>query len=212
MPFSVVAMPPEPGADPARLLHGARAGDPAALGRLLDGYRQYLTLLARLQIDRTLRVKVGASDVVQETFLEAHRDFAAFRGGTVAELTAWLRQILARNLANQVRRYRGTRGRDVRLERGLADALDRSSDRLAATLAAPSGSPSQAAARGEAAVLLAEALARLPEDYREALVLRNLQELSFPEVAERMDRSVDSVKKLWARGLARLRQLMPEAV
>ena len=205
-------MPSESGADPARLLTGARAGDPAALGRLLDGYRQYLTLLARLQIDRTLRVKVGASDVVQETFLEAHRDFGGFRGASVGELTAWLRQILARNLANQVRRYRGTRGRDIRLERGLADALDQSSARLAATLAAPTGSPSQAAARGEAAVLLAEALARLPEDYREALVLRNLHELSFPEVAERMDRSVDSVKKLWARGLAQLRQLMPEAV
>ncbi len=210
VPLRIVTTSPQTGLEAYRLLAEARAGDPAALGRLLDGYRHYLTLLARLQIDRALRVKVGASDVVQETFLEAHRDFAGFRGATAGELAAWLRTILARNLANQVRRYRGTRRRDLRLEQGLAGALDRSSDQLAATLAAPVGSPSQEAARGEAAVFLAQALGRLPPDYREALVLRNLEGLTFPEVAERMGRSVDSVKKLWARGLAQLRGLLPE--
>jgi RNA polymerase sigma-70 factor (ECF subfamily) len=105
------------------MLAHAKGGDPAALGQLLERYRQYLTLLAHVQIGRAIRVKIGGSDVVQEAFLEAHRDFGGFRGETVGELVAWLRQILARNLANQVRRYRGTRARDVRLERGLADAL-----------------------------------------------------------------------------------------
>jgi RNA polymerase sigma-70 factor, ECF subfamily len=194
----------------AMLAH-AKGGDPAALGQLLERYRQYLTLLARIQIGRTIRVKVGGSDVVQEAFLEAHRDFGGFRGETVGELVAWLRQIVARNLANQVRRYRGTRRRDVRLEQGLASALDQSSDRLAATLPVRSGSPSQHAARLEAAVILAEALSQLPPDYREVLVLRNLKELSFLEVAGQMGRSVESVKKLWARGLAQLRRLLPEA-
>jgi RNA polymerase sigma-70 factor (ECF subfamily) len=193
------------------MLARAKGGDPSALGQLLERYRQYLTLLARVQIGKAIRVKVGGSDVVQEAYLEAHRDFAAFRGETVAELVAWLRQIVARNLANQVRRYRGTRQRDVRLERGLASALDRSSDRLAATLPGRSASPSQHAARLEAAVILAAALDRLPPDYREVLVLRNLEELTFPEVAGRMGRSVESVKKLWARGLAQLRRLLPEA-
>jgi RNA polymerase sigma-70 factor (ECF subfamily) len=199
----------ESGPSPQRLLALARAGDHAALGRLLDGHRHYLTLLAQLQIGGALRVKVGASDVVQETFLEAHRDFDSFRGTQVGELTAWLRVILARNLANQVRRYHGTRARDVQLEQGLAAALGRSSAYLTA-LAGPAVSPSQDAARGEAAVLLADALARLPPVYREVLVLRNLQELTFPEVAGRMGRSVDSVKKLWARGLAQLRRLLPD--
>jgi RNA polymerase sigma-70 factor (ECF subfamily) len=193
------------------MLARAKGGDPSALGHLLERYRQYLTLLARVQLGRAIRVKVGGSDVVQEAFLEAHRDFGGFRGETVGELVAWLRQILARNLANQVRRYRGTRRRDVRLEQGLAAAIGRSSDRLAATLPVRSVSPSQHAARLEAAVILAEALGRLPPDYREVLVLRNLEELTFPEVAERMGRSVESVKKLWARGLARLRRLLPEA-
>jgi RNA polymerase sigma-70 factor (ECF subfamily) len=193
-----------------RLFVLARGGDPTALGRLLDGYRQYLTLLAGLQIGRTIRIKAGVSDVVQETFLEAHRDFGGFRGTSTVELAAWLRQVLARNLANLIRRYTRTRRRDVRLEQRLNDDIERSSDSLAATLPARGESPSTAAARVEAGVQLAEALGRLPPDYREALVLRNLEELSFPEVALRMDRTVDSVKKLWARGLAQLRGLLRE--
>lgn len=192
------------------LLAQARGGDPVALGQLLEGYRQYLILLARLQIGRAVAVKVAASDVVQETFLEAHRDFAQFRGATGRELAAWLRQVMARNLANTVRRYRGTRQRDLRLEQQLVAALDRSSDSLAATLPGRVESPSAAAVRTEGAVFLAEALARLPQDYREVLVLRNLEERSFAEVSERMGRSVDSVKKLWARGLAQLRRMLPE--
>lgn len=199
------------GSEPGRLLDRAAVGDGAALGRLLEHYRRYLHLLARLQLDRALQGKLGASDVVQETFLEAHRDFPRFRGRTVGELLAWLRQILARNLANQVRRYRGTRRRDVRLEEGFEAAVGQSSEGLAARLAVPAGeSPSQAAARHEAAVILAEALGRLPDDYREVLILRTLEDLPFPEVAARMDRTVDSVKKLWVRGLARLRGLLPE--
>src|SRR5262249_19494528 len=106
-------------ADPERWLHLARCGDGAALGRLLGRYRAYLTVLARLQIGRRLRGKVDASDPVQETFLKAHRHLDQFRGTTEEEWAAWLRQILAANLANLVRRYYHTRGRDVRIEQEL---------------------------------------------------------------------------------------------
>jgi RNA polymerase sigma-70 factor (ECF subfamily) len=188
-----------------RLLKLAQDGDGAALGQLLESCRPYLTLLARLQIDRRLRGKVDAADLVQETFLEAHRDFAQFRGTTEATLLAWLRQVLARNLANLVRRY-GTQRREVRLERALAVELDESSRVLDQGLAAPGSSPSHQAARREQAVLLADALDQLPADYREVLILRHLEGLSFPEVARRMGRSLDSVDKLWARALARLRR------
>src|SRR5688572_14446996 len=112
---------------PEPLLAKARAGDGAARGRLLELYRNYLTLLARLQIGPQLRGKVDDSDLAQEVFLKAHRDFGAFRGHTEAELVAWLRQILAWTLANQIRRYLGTRGRDPRLEQRLAAGIDRSS-------------------------------------------------------------------------------------
>jgi len=113
--------------DLERLIDRARAGDASVLGRLLEGYRNYLTLLARLTLQRRLQGKLDQSDLVQEAFLEAYRDFAQFRGTTEKELTSWLRKILAHNLANVVRHYCGTQGRDVRLERELQVDLERSS-------------------------------------------------------------------------------------
>lgn len=196
----------DPGAEPERLLALARAGDTAALGQLLELYRNYLGLMARLQVGRRLQGKVDATDLVQEAFLEAHRDFPQFRGQTEPELVGWLRRILATNLANLVRRYHGTQRRDMNLERQLSREIDESWKALDGGLVAPQSSPSHQAARREQAVLLADALGRLPEDYREAIVLRHLEGLSFPEVARRMGRTEDSVKKLWARGLARLRR------
>ncbi len=187
------------------LLPLARGGHADALGQLLERYRNYLELLARLQIGRRLQSKVDAADLVQETFLDAHAAFGEFRGTTERELVAWLRQVLAYNLASLVRHYCGTRRRDVGLERELVRELDESSLALDQGLIAASSSPSQQAVRREQAVLLADALGRLPADYREVIILRQLEGLSFPEVARHMNRSQDSVKKLWVRGLARLR-------
>jgi RNA polymerase sigma-70 factor (ECF subfamily) len=192
--------------DADELLERARAGSGPALGELLEAYRNYLTLLARLQIGRRLQGKVDAADLVQETFLEAHRHFEAFQGAGEAELVGWLRGILAASLANLVRHYCGTQRRDVRLERELAAELDLSSRILDQGLVARGSSPSQRAARREPAVLLADALEQLPADYREVLILRHLQELTFPEVARRMGRSLGSVEKLWVRALGRLRR------
>jgi RNA polymerase sigma-70 factor (ECF subfamily) len=194
--------------DPERLLRLARAGDGSARGLLLELYRHYLTLLARLQIGRRLQGKVGASDVVQEAFLQAHRHFAQFRGQTETELLGWLRQILLSQLLNLVRYHRGTRCRDVRLERDLAAEVDQSSRDLDSALFAKQSSPSHQAARLEQTVLLADALGSLPEDYREVIILRHLEGLTFAEVAHRMGRSVDSVDKLWVRALGRLRRTL----
>jgi RNA polymerase sigma-70 factor (ECF subfamily) len=193
-------------AEPEQLLHLARTGSGPALGQLLELYRGYLELLARLQIGRRLQGKVDAQDLIQETFLIAHRDFSQFRGQTEGELVSWLRHILASKLVTLVRYYCGAQRRDVRLERELTEELDRSSRVLGQGLIAPTSSPSQQVCRREQAVLLADALGRLPDDYREVMILRHLEGLSFPEVARHMNRSVDSVKKLWVRALARLRQ------
>lgn len=195
-------------AGPEQLLRLAQGGDEPAMGQLLELYRDYLALLARLQIGRRLQGKVDASDLVQETFLKAHRDFPQFRGTSEAEWVSWLRQILAGNLAHLVRRYCGTQARDVRLERALEGELSQSSQLLDRGLVAPQSSPSQRAARREQAVLLAGALARLPEDYREVIILSHLEGLSFPEVARRLGRTVDSVKNVWVRALAGLRHLL----
>jgi RNA polymerase sigma-70 factor (ECF subfamily) len=186
----------------------ARAGQADALGRLLELYRNYLELLARLQIGRRLQSKVDAADVVQETFLDAHAAFAEFRGSTERELVAWLRQVLACNLASLIRRYFGTQRRDVHLERQLAADLDQSSQALDRGFVAATTSPSQQAEQREQAVLLADALGRLPPDYREVIILRQLEGLSFLEVAQHMRRSQESVKKLWVRALIRLRGVL----
>lgn len=195
-------------AEPEQMLQEALAGDVTRLGELLELYRRYLALLVRVQIGKRLQAKVDASDIVQETFLEAHRNFARFRGKSEAELVAWLRQILATSLADLMRRYLGTQGRDVRLEREIAHDLDRSTVMLDRGLVAPGSSPSQQAARREQSVVLADALAELPDDYRDVLVLRHLEGLTFPQVAQRMGRTLDSVEKLWMRGLGRLRGLL----
>jgi|HubBroStandDraft_4_1064222.scaffolds.fasta_scaffold170859_2 RNA polymerase sigma-70 factor (ECF subfamily) len=195
-------------ATPERLLEAARGGDAATLGQLLEMYRRYLSLLARVQVGQRLQGKVDASDIVQETFLDAHRNFPRFRGTTEAQFVCWLRQILAAKLATMLRHYLGTQGRDVRLEREIENALDRSSVMLDRGLVAVQSSPSHQAAKREQAVVLADALDQLPEDYREVLVLRHMEGLTFPEVAKRMGRSLDSVDKLWLRALARLRQNM----
>lgn len=196
----------EAASDSERLLRRARAGDAAARGELLELYRRYLALLARLQIGRRLQGKVDASDVVQEAFLKAHRHFAQFRGKTEAELVGWLRQILLTQLVNLVRRHQGAQRRNVLLERDLALELDRSSRELDAGLFARESTPSQQASRREQAVLLADALEELPKDYREVIILRHLEGLTFAQVAQRMGRSQDSVDKLWVRALARLRR------
>src|SRR5262245_1961221 len=200
------------GTDPSQgqLLSQAKKGDVPALGRLLESYRAYLTVLARVQIGRRLQGKVDASDVAQEAFLGAYRDFPQFRGSTEKELLAWLRGILASLLANLVRHYQGTKRRDIRLERQLAVELDQSSQALDRGLAAPQSSPSQQVIRREQSVVLAEALGSLPDDLRELLILRHLEGLTFPQVAERLGRTVDSVKKQWPRALASLRRLMEE--
>jgi RNA polymerase sigma-70 factor (ECF subfamily) len=194
--------------DCEELLARAQAGDDGILGRLLERYRAYLTLLARLQIGRRLQGKVDCADLVQDTFLEAARHFARFRGQTETELAAWLRQILAGCLAHLVRRYCGTQARDVRLERVLEDELDQSSRAIDRGLIAEQSTPSQRASRREQAVLLANALDRLPPDYREVIILRHLEGLTFPEVAQRMGRTLNSVEKLWVRALPRLRRAL----
>jgi RNA polymerase sigma-70 factor (ECF subfamily) len=195
---------------PEQLLGLARGGDGRALGQLLELYRGYLALLARLQVGGKLQRKVDASDLVQETFLEAHRDFPQFQGKTEKELVNWLRQILASTLADLVRHYAGTQRRNLRLERDLAAELEQSSRLLDRSLVVAHSSPSEQAARREQAVLLADALERLPAHYREVVILCHLEGLSFPEVARRMGRTLDSVKHLWARALARLRRSLGE--
>jgi RNA polymerase sigma-70 factor (ECF subfamily) len=185
------------------LIRSVRGGDGAALGRLLGLYRAYLILVARSLVGPDLRARVDPSDLVQETLLEAQHDFARFEGRGEAELLAWLRRILVRNLADQARRHRAM-GRDLGREESLDALLERSDRALQRAIAAPTNSPSELASRREHEVLLADALARLPKDYREVILLRNMDCLPFEEVARRMARSSGATRMLWVRALERL--------
>lgn len=198
---------------PERLLTAAKAGDRVRVGELLELYRNYLKLLARTQIDLVLQSRANPSDVVQDTFLEAYRDFPQFRGDNEAQFLAWLRRILLNNLSRLVERHLLTKKRDARREFSLDQlgaSLEWSNMRLESALAAPNSSPSWGAQRRERAALLADQLARLPEAYREVLVLRHLENLSFEEVAQRMDRSNGAVRMLWLRAIDQLRKYLNE--
>jgi RNA polymerase sigma-70 factor (ECF subfamily) len=191
-----------------RLLHLAHGGDREALGVLLELYRRHTSLLARTQIDPLLRVKVDESDLAQDTCLEAHRHFSQFRGTTEAEFAAWMRKILAGLLANSIRRYRGTKQRDLRRERPASSGLGESTMECAVELVSQEGTPSEQAVERETSLQLAMAIEQLAPDYRRVIDLRNLEGLSFAEVSEKMGRSVDSVEKLWSRAVGKLRRVL----
>jgi RNA polymerase sigma-70 factor (ECF subfamily) len=173
----------------------------------LDRYRSYLHLLASMQLDRRLRGKLDASDVVQQTLLQAHRARTQFRGDSPGQLAAWLRQILAHNLAHAARDYTRAK-RDVTRERSFEASLGASAARLNQWVAAQQSSPSQKVERGEQLIQLAEALGTLPDAQREAIVLHYWQDWSLAEIGNHLDRSPSAVAGLLHRGLKKLRMTL----
>ncbi len=197
-------------AAPGPMLRAARTGDPEALGRLLEYYRPYLRLLARLQVANQLKKELDASDVVQETFLDAARDFKQFRGNSEPEFIAWLKRLLAANVADTHRRFLGTQKRNVLQESQVRKMLDQSSALIDQRIMDRAASPSSLAVRSEQAVRLAAALERLRPAYRDVILLHHFQGLEFQQVAEQLGRSLHSVKNLWLRALVALRGQMGE--
>ncbi len=188
----------------AQLLTAAQAGSQDAVGEALEACRAYLLMVAHCEMDPALRAKGGASDLVQETFLEAQRDFHRFNGATEPELLAWLRQVLLNNVANFARRYRATAKRDVGREIELE--AGRSSLNWREALSGDEATPSRHAMAQEAAESLDAALARLPADYCQILVYRYQEERSFDEIGKLMNRSSNAVRKLWSRAVERLQR------
>lgn len=194
-----------------RLIDAARDGDAEALGHLLTSYRRYLVFLARTGLHHHMRGKADPSDIAQEVCLAAHGNIEDFRGESAEEFAGWLRGILTNTLAMHVRKFLGTAKRDPRLEQQLNQNFASATGFLQSQIAGNVTSPSQHFARNEAFLQLAGALEGLPKDYRQVIVLRHVEGLSFAEVAKAMGRSVDSVEKLWVRGLAKLKTSMGES-
>jgi RNA polymerase sigma-70 factor (ECF subfamily) len=197
----------------SELIQRCKQGEQSAREQLFHRYRHYLRLLAEAQLGRYLRVKCDPSDLVQQTLLEAHRDFAGFNGQHERDLLAWLRRILAHNLFNEARRYGAQQraaNREISLEQ-MQTGIEQSSLALRQCLAAETPTPSQLAAQREADVLLADTLARLPADYQTVLLLRIFEGLPAEEVAQRMNRSAGAVRMLQLRALTALREEMNES-
>ncbi len=173
-----------------------------------ERFRGYLRVLARMQLDDRLRSKLDPSDIVQQTLLQAHRGLGEFRGRSDAEMAAWLRQILARNLSHAVRDF-GRDKRNVARERSLRAAVDASSARLEAWLVADQSSPSHQAMRNEQLFVLCEALEQLPPAQREAVQLHYWQGCTLAEIAQRLDRTPAAAAGLLKRGMRKLRELLP---
>lgn len=176
----------------------------------LERYRGYLWILAACGLSPRLQGKVDASDIVQETLLEAHRDLASYRGRTEAELKSWLRTILARNLLSLAQRF-GTQKRDPGREQQVAASLDQSSMRIEKFLTSEQTSPSQKAMQNEQIEQLTAGLAQLLEGERTAIMLKHFQGCSLAEISEHMGRPPDAIAGLLKRGLKKLRSnLQPD--
>jgi RNA polymerase sigma-70 factor (ECF subfamily) len=189
--------------------YAAGVPDPHPLAAELPRYRAWLRVLAEMQGPSGLQAKFDASDVAQQALLEAVRDLPNYRGQTDAELAGWLRTILAHVLAHHRRAYRDAERRDIGREvplEGLIASLEHSSSRLADFLADTGTSPSAVAGQREQVENLLAVLDRLPEEYRQVILLRNLSGLSHEEVARQMNRTPGAVRMLWMRALGRLRE------
>ncbi|MDA0659522.1 MAG: sigma-70 family RNA polymerase sigma factor, partial [Planctomycetota bacterium] len=179
------------------------------IGQLLKLYWEHLRILAETQLDGRLRRRVSPSDIVQETFFEANRDFGQFRGGSEREFMAWLRRILANNLLRAVERHVLTEKRDVRREISLEEigaSLERSAIRIEQLLVDPHSPASSQSDRQDRLLALSVAMSSLPDDYRRVLVWRHLDGISFNVIGERLDRSAGACRMLWLRAIDQMKQ------
>lgn len=194
----------------AEVIDSARDGNTQTLGRLLQLYQNYLNVLATTQLDRRLRRRMSTSDLVQETMMAAHRDFGQFRGGSEGELLAWLRQILSNCLSHAVEKNIHAQKRDMRREIAIeqvAEKLDDSMARMSNVFADKAATPSQIAGQKELAAELSDQLAKLKPSYRDVIVYRNLQGLSFVEIADRMEIQSGAARMLWTRAIAKFKEI-----
>ena len=175
----------------------------------LERYRRYLSVLAQAQLDPRWRAKVDLSGVVQQTLLEAHQAANQLRANNEGQQLAWLRRILANNLADELRKWTAE-ARDARCELSLEQRLAESSQQLSAWLAGNDPSPSATLQHEEQTLRIVAALDRLPEAQREALLLQHWHGWSLAQIAEQMQRTPVAVAGLLKRGLQQLREQMTQ--
>jgi len=180
------------------LLAAARRGEPDAIGQIFEAARSRLLQIAARELPADVRVKIAPSDIVQETAVDAQRDFTQFNGTSPEALFAWLRGILRNNVVDAVRRYRDALKRNATLEISLATVSAQQAGEILPALSHPADG---SAIRREEAAMLNTVMARLPADYRRVLELRYWQGMSFVDMAPHLGRSPEAARKLWYRAL-----------
>jgi RNA polymerase sigma-70 factor (ECF subfamily) len=196
----------EEGEEQRRLLAASLTGDTTALGQLLELFRSYLLAIAGQELPGELAPKVGASDVVQETFLEVYRLIAQFHGDQPDDFRAWLRQVLVYKLSETRRHYLEVQKRQVARECSLDESGEVGA--LGDVLPGSGVSPSGEAVRNEQSQALATALGRLPELYRQVITWRTWEAVPFAEIGRRLGRTEDAARALYTRAMARLQEEM----
>jgi RNA polymerase sigma-70 factor (ECF subfamily) len=189
-------------------IDSAKSGQTESLGFLLSAYTNYLKMLAEEQLDFRLRRRLNASDIVQETLLEAFRDFHLFRGCFADEFRSWLRRILIHNLMHTTEKHLTASKRDIRNELSFAQTSSLSGlskARIDWLFVDQSNSPSAVVCEQEKRHLVAKAILALPSDYREIIELRHLDGLEFSEIATRLGKSSGACRMLWLRAIERLK-------
>ncbi|MFK7765697.1 MAG: sigma-70 family RNA polymerase sigma factor [Mariniblastus sp.] len=196
-----------------KLLEQAKNGDANSLGLLLRRYFRYLNSLSHGHIDERIRMRVSPSDAVQETLLEAHRDFDHYAGTTLEEFTGWLRRIMFHNLASAIENHVLAAKRDVRKQQSLDEKINdasQSDSPIKRSLEADVSSPSSPAVRDESLKQLRVAISTLPETYRRVIEMRHFEGLSFNEIAVRLGRNSGATRMLWVRAVEKLKIEMPK--
>jgi RNA polymerase sigma-70 factor (ECF subfamily) len=184
----------------------SRNMDPRAMDANLDSFRPYLTVLARGQIPAAMQARLDASDIVQETLLEALRKREQYRGSNdPKQIAGWLRELLSCNLIDALRAQR-RESRDVNREQSIAKSVDESSMGLEHLLTIDQSTPSQIVERRFRALEVAQAIEELPEQQRDAIMYRYFQKSSLDQIALQMDKSKPAVAGLLKRGLETLRR------
>lgn len=208
MEFANVTNAADDSGQTQRLIEAARDGCQKSLDKLFAVSRNYLLTIAHDELPPDVRTKVAPSDLVQESLIEAHRDFATFTGQQRQELLAWLRRILLHNLANAKRKYRDTSKRELAREVYL-DGFDSSTGRPV-ELPDVQSSPSSIFLEQERLNRLQAAIERLPDEYRLVILLRHRDHHSFDFIAARLNKTSEATRKIWSRAVERLRQELGE--
>ncbi|MCA9191535.1 MAG: sigma-70 family RNA polymerase sigma factor [Planctomycetales bacterium] len=172
-----------------------------------EEFRSYLHVLAETQLHARLKGKVDASDIVQQTMLQAYQARDQFRGTTSGERAAWLRTILGNVLFAVARNFSRQR-RDITREQSI-QAVEKSSIQLANLLVGNSSSPSANLHRHERADELAKAMLKLTTEQRQAIVLKYWHGATLADIGEQLDKSTEAVAGLIFRGMQKLRSEFP---